>query len=125
MNDPDLQQRLNALIASLAPPAPARPAIAGDGDAAGADEQRMGTAQVDELLRRVSTLTAALGSNNGHEWDDVDQLAARLLIVDLAAVASTTRALNDLASSRLTSALTDLRAAGVDVERVVKEASGS
>ena len=125
MTDPELQRRLNSLMAALAPPAPTRTAIDhGDSDTE-ADAQRLATAQIDDLLRRVSTLTAALGSRNGQEWDDVDQLAARLLIVDLAAIASTTRALNDLAASRLETALIDLRAAGEDVARAAKAVSGS
>ena len=47
------------------------------------------------------------------------------LLADLSAVTSTTRALNDLAASRLVSALADLQAAGVDEQRAVKEVSGS
>jgi len=126
MNDRDLHQRLNALITTLASPAGARSATEDSGgSAAGGDVQRIGTAQVDALLRRLSMLTAALGSRKGQEWDDVDQLAARLLLGDLAAIASTTRALNGLTPSRLEAALTDLRAAGVDVERAVQEASRS
>ena len=126
MNDSDLPPRLDALISALAP-AGAAPAATGDeaDRAAGADAQRMATAQIDDLLRRVSVLTAALGVNDGLEWDDVDQLAAQLLMADLSAISSATRALNALSDSRLSGALADLRAAGVDVERVVKEASGS
>jgi hypothetical protein len=124
MNDPDLQRRLDALITALVPTAPSRPVTGTDADNTGADAQRIATAHVDDLLRRVSTLTATLG-NGTHEWDDADRIAARLLMADLAAIASTTRALNDLSASRLASALADLRAAGVDIERTVKEASGS
>ena len=125
MNDPDLQRRLDALITALIPSAPPpRPTTGTDVANAGADAQRIATAHIDDLLRRVSTLTATLG-NGAQEWDDVDRVAARVLMADLAAIASTTRALNDLSASRLASALADLRAAGVDVERAVKEASGS
>ena len=126
MNDPDLRQRLDALIMALAPVAGA-PAATGDdtSSADGADAQRGATAQIDDLLRRVSVLTAALGVNNAREWDEVDQLAARLLMTDLSAISSATRALNALSASRLAGALADLRAAAVDVERTVKEASGS
>jgi hypothetical protein len=126
MTDPDLQRRLSGLIEALAVPATSRSAgIDHGGRDAGADAQRIATAQIDTLLRRVSTLTTAMGAGNGHEWDDVDQLAARLLLADLAVIASTTRALNDLASARLESALADLRAAGVDVGRAAKDASAS
>ena len=126
MTDPDLQRRLDALITAL-PPAPAeRPATGGkNANDAGGEAQRVATGQIDDLLQRVATLTAALGDNNAGGWDEVDQLAAKLLLADLAAIASTTRALNDLSASRLTTALADLRAAGVDVERTLKEASGS
>lgn len=122
MNDSDLRTRLDALIAALAPTARTRIA-AGEvaDDSSGADAQRIATTQVDELMRRISALTGILGSAVGRGWDEVDQLAAQLLIADLSAVSSTTRALNDLAGSRLAGALADLQAAGVDVQRVVKE----
>src|SRR5690348_14127604 len=126
MSDPDLRQRLDALIAALAPPVVTRDirlkpdstpgAVA---DSTDVDAQRVATTQIDELLRRVSALTGILSSANGGGWDHVDQLAAKLLLADLAAITSTTRALNDLAASRLAGALADLRAAGVDVQRAV------
>src|SRR5687767_4917870 len=127
MNDSDLRTRLDALIAGLAPSA--LPAVASakagvdavPADASGADAQRIATTQIDDLMRRISALTGILGSADGRGWDEVDQLAAHLLIADLAAVASITRALNDLTASRLAGALADLLAAGVDVERAVKE----
>ena len=130
MNDSDLRTRLDTLITALAPSAlPAVASAKAGVDAvpadAGADAQRIATTQIDELMRRISTLTGILGSPDGRGWDDVDQLAAQLLIADLSAVTSTTRALNDLAASRLAGALADLQAAGVDVERAVKEVSGS
>ena len=126
MNDSDLRTRLDALVTALAPSALARTAVdAGPADPSGADAQRIATTQVDELMRRISALTGILGSADGRGWDEVDQLAAQLLIADLSAVTSTTRALNDLAASRLASALADLQAAGVDVQRAVKEVSGS
>lgn len=135
MNDSDLRTRLDALIAALAPSAvPAGlPAVASakagvdtvPADPSGADAQRIATTQIDELMRRISALTGILGSADGRGWDEVDQLAAQLLIADLTAVTSTTRALNDLAASRLAGALADLQAAGVDVQRAVKEVSGS
>ena len=109
-------------MSALAPPATVPPTT---GTADGSEAQRLASAHVDELLRRVAALTGVLGGNPGSGWDEVDQLAARLLIADLGAVASTTRALNDLAASRLAGALADLQAAGVDVQRVLKEASGS
>ena len=123
MNDSDLRTRLDALIAALAPTAMARTAVdAAPADPSGADAQRIATTQIDELMRRISALTGVLGTADGRGWDEVDQLAAQLLIADLSAVTSTTRAVNDLAASRLASALADLQAAGVDVQRAVKEA---
>ena len=125
MNDSDLRARLDALIAALAPTAIARTAPDAEPvDHTGADAQRIATIQIDELTRRISALTGILGSGDGRGWDEVDQLAAQLLIADLGAVSSTTRALNDLAASRLATALADLQAAGADVQRAVKE-SGS
>ena len=123
MNDSDLRTRLDALIAALAPATLARTAVdAAPADPAGADAQHIATTQIDELMRRISALTGILGSADGRGWDEIDQLAAQLLIADLSAVTSTTRALNDLAGSRLAGALADLQAAGVDVQRAVKEA---
>ena len=126
MNDSDLRTRLDALVTALAPSAMARTAVDPvPDDPSGADAQRIATTQMDELMRRISALTGILGSADGRGWDEVDQLAAQLLIADLSAVTCTTRALNDLAASRLVSALADLQAAGVDVQRAVKEVSGS
>ena len=126
MSDPDSRRRLDELISALPPSPPERPAI---GDAAasdpGADADRVGTAHVDDLLRRVSTLTSALRDGHDRGWDEVDRLAAKLLLADLSAIAATIRALNTLSASRLARALADLRAAGADVERTVKDASGS
>jgi len=122
MNDADLRTRLDALIAALAPTVMVRAAVdAVAADRSGADAQRIATTQIDELLRRISALTGILGSADGRGWDEVDQLAAQLLIADLSAVTFTTRALNDLAGSQLASALADLQAAGVEVQRAVKE----
>jgi hypothetical protein len=122
MNDIDLRTRLDALIAAVAPTAIARTAVdAMPADPSGADAQRIATTQIDGLMRRISALTGILGTADGRGWDEVDQLAAQLLIADLSAVTSTTRALNDLAASRLASARADLEAAGVDVQRAVKE----
>ena len=125
MNDIDLRTRLDALIAAVAPTAIARTAVdAMPADPSGADAQRIATTQIDGLMRRISALTGILGTADGRGWDEVDQLAAQLLIADLSAVTSTTRSLNDLAGSRLASALSDLQATGVDVQRAVNE-SGS
>ena len=126
MTDSDLRRRLDALISAL-PPAPQQTAVFGDQTSrdAGADAQGIATAQIDDLLRRVSTLTSALRDGNERGWDEVDQLAAKLLLADLSAIAATTRALNHLSASRLATALADLRAAGVDVERTLKDVSGS
>ena len=127
MNDSDLRTRLDTLIAVLAPSVPvlvsAKAGVdAVPADPSGVDAQRIATTQIDELMRRISALTGILGTADGRGWDEVDQLAAQLLIADLSAVTSTTRAVNDLAASRLASALADLQAAGVDVQRAVKEA---
>ena len=136
MNDSDLRTRLDALITALAPLALPVGALAKagmartavdtvPGDSSGADAQRIATTQIDELMRRISVLTGILGGADGRGWDEVDQLAAQLLLADLSGVTSTTRALNNLAASRLASALADLQAARVDVQRAVKEVSGS
>jgi hypothetical protein len=133
MNDSDLRARLDTLVAALAPsvlpaglPAVASAKAGADVSPAdlSTDAQRIATTQIDELMRRISALTGILGGDHGGGWDEVDQLAAQLLIADLAAVTSTTRALNDLAASRLAGALADLQAAGINMERAVKE-SGS
>ena len=125
MNDPDLQRQLDALMIGLMPPELTRGTDASDGDEpVAADAQSESAARIDGLLRHVSQLTSALSADD-RGWDQVDELAARLLISDLAAFASVTRALNRLAASRLASALTELRAAGADVQRTVTDASGS
>jgi len=102
MNDSDLRARLDALVVALAPTA--LPHLSVDSlpaDPSGADAQRIATTQIDELMRRISALTGILGTADGRGWDEVDQLAAQLLIADLSAVTSTTRAVNNLAASRL------------------------
>ena len=126
MNDPELQRQLDALMIGLMPPELTRGADGSDGDEpAAADAPSVSAARIDGLLRHLSQLTSALSADDRREWDQVDELAARLLISDLAAFASVTRALNQLAASRLASALADLRAAGADVQRTVTDASGS
>ena len=125
MNDSDPRARLNALVAALAPVATARTVVGASPADPSADAHRIATTQIDELMRRISGLTGILRGADGRVWDEVDQLAAQLLIADLSAVTATTRALNDLAASRLAGALADLQAAGVDVQRAVKEVSGS
>jgi hypothetical protein len=117
MHEPDLG-RLNALTAAIGAPTVVHVPIGGDA-AAGADAQRMTTPQVDALLQRVTALTALLGNRPGVEWDEIDQLAAQLLMSDLAAIASLTRALNGLSASRLTAAVADLIAAGQDADRML------
>lgn len=116
MHESDLQ-RLNALMAAIGAPTVVRVAI--DGDEAGESAQRTATPQIDALLRRVTALTALLRDRQGTEWDAIDRLAAQLLMSDLAAVTSLTRALNGLSASRLTAALADLIAAGQDAERIL------
>ena len=115
MSDADLRQRLDALTGAIGHSSVVR-LPAGD-DTAAADTQRAATTQVDELLRRVAAVTSVLGAGNAREWDEIDQLAARLLMADLAVITSTTRALNGLAAARLTQALADLTAARRDAER--------
>lgn len=117
MHEPDLR-RLNALTAAIGAPTVVRAALSDDGGA-GVDEQRITTPQIDALLRRVTVVTALLDDRSGEEWDDLDQLAAQLLMSDLAAMTSLTRALNGLSASRLTDALADLAAAGQEAERVL------
>jgi hypothetical protein len=117
MQEPDVR-RLNALTAAIGAPTVVHAAIGGDA-AAGEDAQRMTTPQIDALLRRVTALTALLGNRSGAQWDEIDQLAAQLLMSDLAAMTSLTRALNGLSASRLTDALADLVAAGQDAERIL------
>ena len=117
MHESDLQ-RLNALTAAIGPPAVVRVAI--DGDASGEIAQRTATPQIDALLRRATALTALLRDREGTEWDAIDQLAAQLLMSDLAAVTSLTRALNGLSASRLTEALANLIAAGQDAEQILQ-----
>jgi hypothetical protein len=116
MHESDLQ-RLHALMAAIGPPAVVRVAI--EGDAAGESAQRTATPQIDALLRRVTALTALLRDREGTDWDAIDQMAAQLLMSDLAAVTSLTRALNGLSASRLADALADLVAAGQDAERIL------
>ena len=122
MYNADSQQRLAGLIAALGRPSIAPRSIHRHESAPGTDEQRVATTQIDELLRRVTALTRVIGEGNRTEWDDVDRLAAQLLLTDLAAIASTARALNALAASRLTTALADLVAARRDAERTIQEA---
>ena len=122
MHNADLQQRLAGLIAALGRPSVAPASIHRHESAPGADEQRVATTQIDELLRRVTALAGVIGEGNRTEWDDVDRVAAQLLLADLAAIASTARALNALAASRLTTALADLVAARRDAERTIQEA---
>jgi hypothetical protein len=115
MHDTD-SGRLGALIAAIGSPAVARPAPDGDGT----DAQRLATSQIDTLMRRVTALTAMLRERDDVEWDDIDQLTAVLLMSDLAAITSMTRALNGVCASRLAAALADLTAAGQDADRVLE-----
>ena len=121
MNDGDVQRRLEALMAAIHHPSLTQAPINAGESSENADAHRIATTRVDELLRRVAELTGLLGSRDS-EWDDVDRIAAQLLLADLGAIASTTRALNSLAASRLSAALADLVAARRDAERTVQEA---
>lgn len=112
----DSDNRLEMLLAALGPPAITRQP-AGDGVVdIDRDTQRVVTTQVDELLRRVAALTGVLRADGRSDWDDIDRLAAQLLLADLTVIASTTRALNDMAATRLTEALSDLVAARREAE---------
>jgi hypothetical protein len=122
MHNADSQQRLAGLIAALGRPSVASTSIHRHESAPGIDEQRVATTQIDDLLRRVTALTGVIREGNRTEWDDVDRVAAQLLLADLAAIASTARALNALAASRLATALADLVAARRDAERTLQEA---
>jgi hypothetical protein len=121
MSDADLRHRLETVVAAIGPPSVARSPIDGNEAPDGAGAQRIATTQIDALLRRVAALTSVIGAGGIREWDDVDRVAAQLLLADLAAIASMTRALNELAASRLTSALDDLATAQRDVERSLQE----
>ena len=125
MIDPDLRRQLDALMIGLVSPELTRGTNDSDSETADADAQRVSSAQIDGLLRHVSVLTSAFGTDDQRGWDQVDELAARLLISDLAAFASITRALNQLTASRLASALAELRSARADVERAVTDAPSS
>ncbi len=122
MIESDARERLHDVIATLGLTVPASPVIDAGESAADADGQRIATQQIDELLRRVATLTGVLGTR-GRGWDDVDRLAAQLLLTDLAVIASTARALNKLAAERLSTAVTDLVSARREAERGLQEAS--
>lgn len=121
MTDPDVRQRLDAVMMAISAPSIPRPPLDGDDTADEAGAQRVASTQIDELLRRVAALTSVIGAAGTREWDDVDRIAAQLLLADLAAIASTTRALNALTAARLTSALDDLVAARRDVEHTLQE----
>ena len=111
----DSNPRLELLMAAIGQPAIVRQPT---GDAAvDRNIQQIATTQVDELLRRVAALTGVLRADNRSDWDEIDRLAAQLLLADLAVITSTTRALNDLAAARLAEALSDLVTAGREVER--------
>ena len=121
MSDADLRHRLETVVAAIGLPSTARPSIDGNEAADGANAQRIATTQIDELLRRVAALSGVIGAEGAREWDDVDRIAAQLLLADLAVIASTTRALNELAAARLTSALDDLVAARREAEHTLQE----
>ncbi len=62
---------------------------------------------------------AALQGRDG-QWDVVDQLAAQLLLSDLALIAGTWRSLGVMAGDRLEKALAELEGAGREAERILK-----
>jgi hypothetical protein len=120
MTDPDLQ-RLQALISAIGAPTVAHPAVGADAGP-GADTQRMTTPQIDALMQRIAALTVVLQGSRGGDWDEIDQLAARLLMSDLALITSLTRTLNDLSASRLAQALADLAEARRDADAALEDA---
>jgi hypothetical protein len=122
MSEADVRRRLDAVMAAISLPSVARTSIDGDEVAGDAATQRIATAQVDELLRRVAALTGVLSAPEARAWDDVDRVAAQLLLADLAVITSTTRALNSLAGTRLATAIADLVAARREAERSTREA---
>jgi hypothetical protein len=121
MHEPE-RNRLHALIEAIGAPAVVHARVDGD-EAAGEAAQRVATPQIDALLRRVTALTALLEGGNDAQWDEIDQLAARLLMSDLAAITALTRALNGLSASRLAEALAALTSAGQDAERVLQSSA--
>lgn len=121
----DASERLRSLLSALdgAIRVPRVPTGRGGESVGGADAQRIATAEIDELLRRVSALTGVLGRRPDSQWDDVDQLSARLLMADLSLVAGVTRALNTQAAARLAAAREGLAAARRDLGPTVKGAA--
>ena len=120
--DVEDRRRLDALAAALGAPAPGAPAVSSDAlpdDVA--DLQRAVTAYLDVLLQRVAGVTALLRSHDDR-WDAVDQVAARLVLSDLAVVAGIARALDQFAGSRLAWASNELREAGREADRILKAA---
>ena len=120
MTDPD-RQRLQALIPAVGIPAVAHPAVSADAGA-GADIQRMTTPHIDALVQRVAALTLVLQRRGTGDWDEIDQLAAQILMSDLAVITSMTRTLNDLSAYRLAQALADLAEAGRDADAALQDA---
>jgi hypothetical protein len=120
MTDPDLR-RLQALISAVGAPMVAHPAVGAEAGP-GADTQRMTTPQIDALVQRIAALTVVLQEPHAGDWDEIDQLAARLLMSDLAAITSMTRTLNDLSASRLAQALADLAEACRDADAALEDA---
>ena len=78
--------------------------------------------QIDALVQRVAALTVVLQGRGSADWDEIDQLAARILMSDLAVITSMTRTLNDLSAARLSQALADLAAARRDADAALQDA---
>jgi hypothetical protein len=119
--DVDVQIRLEALAAALGAPAAVSAASSDASRENVADLQRAVTANLDVLLQRVAGVTALLRKEEDG-WDAVDQVAAKLILSDLAVVAGIARALGQLAESQLAWASSELRDAGREAERIIKAA---
>ena len=86
-----------------------------DGQRAGArTSSEIADAQIDLLLARVATLTAALGAAPPN---DTAHLASRLLLDDLAMIAAQFRSRANALRASLASALDELREALEAIER--------
>lgn len=121
--DLEVRSRLDALATALGTPAPGAPAVSSDASPDDvADLQRAVSAHLDVLLQRVAGVTALLRRHDDNRWDAVDQVAARLVLSDLAVVAGIARALDQFAGSRLAWASNELREAGREADRILKAA---
>jgi hypothetical protein len=118
----DVRSRLDALAAALRTPADA--SSGGSNETSPdevADMQRAVTASLDLLLQRVAAVTAVLRRQDAG-WDALDQVAAQVVMGDLAVIARIARSMGQLAESRLAWASKELTDAGREAERILKAA---